>query len=390
MKRIPLLFVAISLGLHVQAQQSKVVSAYNYLGYYNQDKTDIENLKKARENIDQASTNESTSQKAKTWYYRGNVYWAIQESKNPELMEATVNPLLTAVESYKRVYELDARYEYAEESYEKAMIGYRNLGIMAFNKNDFNAALGYFESTTELSAKKGVVDTSAIENSSIASMRAGNSAKSIQYLKQLISFNIDKDGSRFIQLMKAQNLAGDSAAAKQTMMEGRNKFPNDQKLLTEELNGYLQSGKSAEAEKLLAIAIEKDPTNHLLHYASGTIFEDLGKREQAIAAYKNSIEIKPDFWEGYFNLGAIYNNEAKRLQDVANNIPAGKDNKKYDEGKKLAEAQFNLALPNLEKALELAPNDSPDLLPLLKTLKQIYSLVGMNDKYNEMKKRIEQ
>ena len=386
MKRIPLLFVAISLGLHVQAQQSKVVSAYNYLGYYNQDKTDIENLKKARENIDQASTNESTSQKAKTWYYRGNVYWAIQESKNPELIEATVNPLLTAVESYKKVYELDAKYEYADESFQKAVIGFRNLGIMSFNKNDFNSALGYFESTTELSAKKGVVDTSAIENSSIAAMRAGNSAKSIQYLKQLISFNSDKDGARYIQLMKAQNLSGDSAAAKQTLMEGRTKFPNDQKLLTEELNSYLQAGKSAEAEKLLAIAIEKDPTNHLLHYASGTIFEDLGKREQAIAAYKKSIEIKPEFWEGYFNLGAIYNNEAKRLQDIANNE---KDNKKYETGKKLAEAQFNLALPNLEKALDLAPKDSPDLLPLLKTLKQIYSLMGMSDKYNEMKKRIE-
>jgi tetratricopeptide (TPR) repeat protein len=187
--------------------------------------------------------------------------------------------------------------------------------------------------------------------------------------------------------MKAQNLAGDSVAAKQTMMEGRSKFPNDQKLLTEELNGYLQSGKSAEAEKLLAIAIEKDPMNHLLHYASGTIFEDLGKRDMAIAAYKKSIEIKPDFWEAYFNLGAIFNNSAKALREKAD---AEKDMKKYEAGKKLADAEFNLALPNLEKALELAPKDSPDLLPLLKTLKQIYSLMGMTDKYNEMKKRIEQ
>jgi len=387
MKRIPLLFVAISLGLQVQAQQSKVVSAYNYLGYYNQDKTDIENLKKARENIDQASTNESTSQKAKTWYYRGNVYWAIQESKNPELMEATVNPLLTAVESYKKVYELDAKYEYADESFQKAVIGFRNLGIMSFNKNDFNSALVYFESTAELTAKKGGVDTSAIENSSIAAIRAGNSAKSIQYLKQLISFNTDKDGARYIQLMKAYKLAGDTSTAMQSLMEGRAKFPNDQKLLTEELNSYLQSGKSAEAEKLLAIAIEKDPSNHLLHYASGTIFEDLGKRDQAIAAYKKSIEIKPDFWEAYFNLGAIYNNSAKVLREKAD---AEKDMKKYEAGKKLADAEFNLALPNLEKALELAPKDSPDLLPLLKTLKQIYSLVGMTEKYNEMKKRIEQ
>ena len=54
--------------------------------------------------------------------------------------------------------------------------------------------------------------------------------------------------------------------------------------------------------------------------------------------------------------------------------------KKYEAGKKLADAEFNLALPNLEKALELAPKDSPDLLPLLKTLKQSYSLMGMSDK----------
>jgi tetratricopeptide (TPR) repeat protein len=332
------LFVAISLGLHVQAQQSKVVSAYNYLNYYLKDK-DIDNLKSARLNIDEAAENPGSAVKPKTWYYKGNIYWAIQESKNPELIEATVNPLLTASEAYKKVFELDAKYEYAEESYQKAMIGYRNLGIMAFNKNDFNAALGYFESTTELSAKKGVVDTSAIENSSIAAMRAGNSNKSIQYLKQLISFNMDKDGTRFIQLMKAQNLAGDSAAAKQTMMEGRSKFPNDQKLLTEELNGYLQSGKSAEAEKLLAIAIEKDPMNHLLHYASGTIFEDLGKRDMAIAAYKKSIEIKPDFWEAYFNLGAIFNNSAKALREKAD---AEKDMKKYEAGKKLADADYHI------------------------------------------------
>ncbi len=387
MKRIPLLFVAISLGLHVQAQQSKVVSAYNYLGYYNQDKTDIENLKKARENIDQASTNESTSQKAKTWYYRGNVYWVIQESKNPELMEATVNPLLTAVESYKKVYELDAKYEYAEDSYEKAMMGYRNLGIMAFNKNDFNAALGYFESTTELSEKKGVIDTSAIENSSIAAMRAGNSAKSIQYLKQLISFNIDKDGARFIQLSKAYKLAGDTTTAMQSLMEGRSKFPSDQNILTEEIDTYLKSGKSEEAEKVLAIAVKKDSLNYKFHFASGVILDNLGKREQSISAYKKTIEINPEFWEAYFNMGAIYLNSAKLLLDKAN---AEKDMKKYEAGKKIADAEFNLALPNLEKALELAPKDSPDLLPLLNTLKKIYTILGMNDKYNEMKKRIEQ
>jgi tetratricopeptide (TPR) repeat protein len=215
----------------------------------------------------------------------------MQESKDPAVIALSSNPLLTAVESYKKVYELDAKYEYADECYQKAMVGYRNLGIMSFNKNDFNGALSYFESTTELAAKKGVVDTSAIENSAIAAMRAGNAAKSQQYLKQLIGYNTDKDGTRYLQLIRVQKEAKDTAASLKTLAEGRQKFPNDQKLLTEELNNYLQAGKSAEAEKLLAIAIEKDPTNHLLHYASGTIFEDLNKRELAIAAYKKAIEL---------------------------------------------------------------------------------------------------
>jgi hypothetical protein len=58
MKRISLLLLATSLGVQLQAQNPKVVSAFNYLNYYLKDKTDVENLKNAQENIDAASLNE--------------------------------------------------------------------------------------------------------------------------------------------------------------------------------------------------------------------------------------------------------------------------------------------------------------------------------------------
>jgi tetratricopeptide (TPR) repeat protein len=164
-------------------------------------------------------------------------------------------------------------------------------------------------------------------------------------------------------------------------------IPNDQKLLTEELNLSLSQGKSAEAEKLLLLAIEKDPANAQLHYAAGTIYEDLAKRQEAIASYQKAISLKADYWEAYFNLGAVYNNEAKRLQDIANNE---KDNKKYEISNKAAEAEFKQALPYLEKALELAPKDSDDVNALLRTLKQIYSRMNMTEKYEEVKKRLGQ
>jgi tetratricopeptide (TPR) repeat protein len=384
-KLATVVFVA-ALSLNVHGQQSKVVSAYNSLKMYYQDKTDIEVLKNAKTFIDEASANESTSGKPKTWYYKGNVYWAMNDSKNPIFTENGQNPLLVAVESYRKAYELDPKYEFAIECFGKAQAGYRSLGIEAFNKNDFNAALSMFEETTALSAKNGIVDTNSIENSSIAAMKGKNVDKAQEYLTKLIGFGKEKDGTRYASLYRIFLQKGDTTTAMKVLADARLAFPNDQRLLTEELNNYLSRGKAAEAEKLLAIAIEKDPTNHLLPYAAGTVYEDLGKREEAIAAYKKAIELKADYWEAYFNLGALYNNSGKALIDKAN---AEKDTKKYDAINKLAEVEFNLALPNLEKALELAPADSQDVVPLLKTLKQIYSRLNMTDKYNEVKKRLE-
>jgi len=386
MNKIATVVFVAALSLNVHGQQSKVVSAYNSLKMYLQDKTDIEVLKNAKTFIDEASANESTSGKPKTWYYKGNVYWAMNDSKNPIFTENGQNPLLVAVESYKKAYELDPKYEFAIECFGKAQAGYRNLGIAAFNKNDFNAALSMFEETAALSAKNGIVDTSAIENSSIAAIRGKNLDKAQEYLTKLIGFGKEKDGNKYISLYKVYQQKGDTATAMKVLGDARTAFPGDQRLLTEELNYYLLRGKAAEAEKLLGLAIEKDPTNQLLHYAAGTVYEDLGKREQAIAAYKRAIELKADYWEAYFNLGALYNNSGKALIDKAN---AEKDTKKYDAINKTAEVEFNLALPNLEKALELAPADSQDVVPLLKTLKQIYSRLNMTDKYNEVKKRLE-
>lgn len=370
--------------LNASAQQSKVVSAYNYLNYYLKDK-DVDQLHKAQESIDEAALNEKTMSKPKTWYYRGNVYWAMNDSKDPAFTGSGQNPLLTAVESYKKVYDLDPSYEFADESFQKALIGYKNLGIMAFNENNFKNAELYFEEAFAMNGKKNILDTAALENASIAAIRGDNFEKAEKYLKQLIGYNYDKDGSKYIQLINVQKAKGDTAAALNTLSEARKTYPNEQKLLMEELNHYLRSGKSAEAEKLLVQAIEADPGNHLLHYASGTIYEDLGQREKAISAYSKAIELKPDFWEGYYNLGALYNNEAKRLQDIANNE---KDMKKYEAGNKLAEAEFQKALPNLEKALELAPADSPDTQALMRSLKQIYVRMNMTEKYEEIDKRM--
>ena len=74
MKNRIMLSLMLLSSTFLTAQQSKVVSAINALGYYQKDKTDIESIQKAKGFIDEASQTESTSGKPKTWWVRGNVY----------------------------------------------------------------------------------------------------------------------------------------------------------------------------------------------------------------------------------------------------------------------------------------------------------------------------
>lgn len=366
------------------AQQARVVSAFNLLNSYNQTK-DIEELRKAKENIDQATANAGTASKQKTWFYRGNVYWAMFENKDASFTANGADPLMEAIAAYQKSAELEPKGQFTDESKMKVEMGSNimlNNGVKAFNDKDLNSALGYFEKSMQIKESMGIVDTVGLGNAAMTAMAAKQYEKAITYYGKINSFGTGKDGLNYLQLARAHKAKGDTAMSLKVIQEGRTKFPDDAALVTDELNIYLQGGKDKEAEAMLKLAIEKDPTNHVLHFASGTIYDKLGKREGALEAYKKAIEIKPDYFDAYYNLGAVYFNEGKRLQDIANNE---KDNKKYEAGKKLADAEFEKALPVLEKALSLMPED----VSTLQSLKQLYSRMGLTDKYNEVKKRLE-
>lgn len=372
------------LGGPLTAQQAKVVSAINALGYYTKDRTDIESLQKAKGFIDEAITTESTMGKPKTWYVRGNVYSAMHESKNADLIKLAGDPLKIATEAYEKAYTLDAKYENANECYMRAIYGYKTMGIGAFNEKNYSAATEYFEKVVSLSAQKGTVDKEAIQNAAVSSMNGGNYDKAIEYYGKMLPE--DSTGVLYGQLYKAYLAKADTATGIAKLEEGRKKFPRNQALLTENLNHLFRQKKNAEAEELLKLAIQNDPTNHTLYLAAGSTYENLKRMDDAIAAYKKAIEIKPDAWQAYYNLGAYYNNEGKRLQDAANNE---KDTKKYEAGLKAADEQLKLAMEYLEKAKELTPVGSSDRMDIMKALKQLYVRLNLTDKFEAIKKEMQ-
>ena len=111
-------------------------------------------------------------------------------------------------------------------------------------------------------------------------------------------------------------------------------------------------------------------------------------QDEAVEAYAKSLEIKADYFDANYNLGALYFNMAVQMVNEANDMwkprmskdEATKQKELEDGGK----AMFSTALPYLEKALEVEPEDRETL----RSLRDIYARVGMDEKMLEVSAKL--
>ena len=82
-------------------QKAQLQSAMNYVKWGD--------LDKAKEAIDQCTTNESTMGMAKTWYWSGFIYQSLAESKEEKFASLKPGALEKALQSYKKTLELDVK-----------------------------------------------------------------------------------------------------------------------------------------------------------------------------------------------------------------------------------------------------------------------------------------
>ena len=172
---------------------------------------------------------------------------------------------------------------------------------------------------------------------------------------------------------------GDTTAALNVILEGKSKYPDDFNILIAETNIYLASGQNEKAMANLQEAIEKDPTNPTIYYAIGVNYAQIDDIENAEKSYKKAVELRPDYFEANYNLGALYVNQAAMLLEEANALPFSQQ-AEYEALKKQANDKLSLSLPYLEKAIELDPSDRNTLL----SLKEIYTRLEMYDKMKEV------
>lgn len=378
MKKLIILLIATFIVAGLNAQNAKRTSAFNY---FKNGKLD-----KAKEYIDPTIEDEKTMNVAKTWYYRGNIYLGIALSDNPEYRALDPNALEVAYESYKRCAELDDRGEFTtdiQHNFRVIASNFFNQGVAKYNEGDYTAAARSFLNTYNISKEIGVTDTLALTNAALAYDIAGATDLALEHYLKLMEMGYE-DPLIYNSLAALYlNQMNDTLLSEKYVLEGREIFPDDYQLLIAETNLNLARGENEKALKNLQIAMEKDPLNKTIWFALGTNYENVGNIAEAEKAYLKCIEIDPLYADAYYNMGAMFNNQAAEIIDKANELPLDAV-KEYDAAKAKADSLLEKALPFLEKSNEL----NPDNMATMQTLKQIYTILNMMDKLKAINERI--
>ncbi|MDR0726152.1 MAG: tetratricopeptide repeat protein, partial [Prevotellaceae bacterium] len=157
--------------------------------------------------------------------------------------------------------------------------------------------------------------------------------------------------------------------AREVLEKGFVENPDNQQLIFSLINTYMALGEDArDILPLIKKAQQAEPDNPGLYTVEGQLYEKTEDLKTAIECFKQSIEIAPDYFYGYSALGLLYFNSGAEYIEQA---VAEKDNLKYEKLLNLADEQLNLALPFLEKAFDLAKDDTTLAQPVIQALRDI-------------------
>lgn len=177
---------------------------------------------------------------------------------------------------------------------------------------------------------------------------------------------------------------GKTEEAKRALAEARLANPDDSSLAITEADLYLKLEDFTNYKRLISEVLQKNPNDPDLLFNLGVVSSKTDAAE-AEKYYKKAIEIKPDYVNAYLNLSILKLDGEKKIVEEMNKLGnSEKDNKRYEVLKKQREDIFKSAIPFLEKAYELNPNNED----VSGTLLNVYSALEMTDKKKALKAKI--
>lgn len=367
MKKLAILICFVAIGFAGMAQNSKVIGAWNGMNaYLQQQKDGPEQLVKSQESIDEAILHEQTGVQGKTWFYRGKIYYFL--SKDENLSMEYPNGLMTAYESFEKALTLDDnKFKDGKEALDFMMslsADMFNRGLEFYNNADYQNAYDYFYKIKDIAAileangRESVAPVDdAINNAALAAQNAKEYGKAIAIYEEQIEANPENENA-YVRLANLYKADENMEKAREVIAQGIEANPNSMALLTEDINFYLMDGKAVEAKDKIAKAVELDPENASLWMVKGDVHTELKEWESAEEAYMKAAALDPDDFRAHFNMGIIYTKQADLMVEEMNELGfSDEEKKRYDELEAQRTEMFKKALPHIEKAAELAPDN---------------------------------
>ncbi len=381
MKKLFLLIAVVSISLGTMAQKGKVTSALSYI--------DQGLLDKAKEALDAASVNEKSKDWFNTYFAKGKLAQACFESENPKFKAFYKDPLGEAYADYEKAIQLDPKGSIKKKIitnmvYNSLAVNLFTQGSAQFTAKDFAGALKSFETQIEITESDkfaGAIDTGMYYNAGLAAINSGKYQEAIKFFEKCAEMKY-QGITPYYQIYESYLGLGDTVKAEATLKNLTSIFPNDKTITLQLIDLYLKSNKNDEALKYIKIAKENDPTNYSLYYAAGIMYLNQNKFDDAITELTKSVELKPDVYDNNYALGVAYINKAADLFLKANDIM---DVKKYTAATDEANIVYAKALPYMEKAYELKPDD----VYAMQSLKELYYRLKLTDKYNSVKAKLD-
>jgi tetratricopeptide (TPR) repeat protein len=189
------------------------------------------------------------------------------------------------------------------------------------------------------------------------------------------------DIAKYVALIYVQQ--GKNEQAKAAIADAKAANPDDVSLLSAEADVYLKMGDMDTYKKLISQIVEKNPTDANLFFNLGVA----SSKTDPVAAegyYKKAIELKPDLMGAHLNLAILKMRDEQKIVDEMNKLgTSDKDNKRYEVLKKQRDDMFRSAIPHLEKAYEIKPDED-----VANTLLNVYGALEMTDKKKALKAKM--
>jgi tetratricopeptide (TPR) repeat protein len=418
MKKTILIITALLMTVMVYSQRQELRDASRSIN-----NKDFNSAKQALSKIEGQIGSQDESTQAEFYLYKGQAYLGAAGNREQDL--------LTAADAFKKVIELEAsgrqrHTKQAADEIQGLIVRLVNSAIQDQNAQRFSAASKKLYAGYTISK----VDTVYLYFAATNAMSAQEYDNAMKYYEELMDLGYtgiekeyvatDKETGEVVSFTnkEEQNLMmmsgeyirpqermsesrkpiilrdlgliyiekGKTEQARQLIADARKASPNDVGLIRAEANIALQMDDMKTYNSLMQKIIASDPDNPEIYYNLGVSSASIGDKENARKYYNQALKLDPDFHNAQVNLAVLILEQEEVLIEEMNSLgTSAADNRKYDALRKQRDEMYREAIPYLESALKGRQNDRE----IMRTLMNMYSILGEDAKFQNMRERLE-